>query len=203
MANNDNPQGLVAVGHQFNGGLVGKGKPYYIGTGDATALFKGDPVIVTGTANTSQIREYVPGTLPVITRATAGATNAITGVISGFDLPRPGEGPFGAVHRPASTEMIVYVLDDPYVIYEIQADSANAVAETDIRTNANIVYTHSGNTTSGQSGAELNTASMTADATYQLTILRMVPRVNNEMGTNVKLEVRVNLSTEALRIAGI
>lgn len=204
MSNTDFRAGLVPVDSLSQAGYKGKNNPYYVPSTYATALYVGDPVIVTGTANTSTIKgEFPAGTLPEVNKATAGATNRITGVITSFLVPFSGSTPFQSNYKPASTEAVVYVCDDPSVLYEIQADSTAAVAATDISTNANIIFTHSGDTVSGKSGAELNTSSMTADATYQLQIMRLVNRSDNALGTNAKLIVRINLSTNANALAGV
>jgi hypothetical protein len=58
---------------------------------------------------------------------------------------------------PASTnasDIEAFVIDDPNVIYEIQADAAFPVA--DLFGNFDIVYTSSGSTVTGISGAELD-----------------------------------------------
>jgi len=190
MANADIRKGLVPVDHQILKGYCGKSRPYYVPATYAVALYVGDPVLVTGTSNTANILGHKAGALPEINLATAGDGNYIAGVITGFDLPLDGNTPFSANNKPASKEAVVWVNDDPYTIFEIQADSANAVAETDISSNANIVYTHSGS--GAYSGCELNTASMTTTYTYQLRILGLVERADNALGINAKLLVRIN-----------
>jgi hypothetical protein len=193
MANKDNPQGFVPVDHQILKGYCGKSRPYYVPATDATVLFTGDPVIVTGTSNTAEVfRTYRAGSLPEIDIATAGDGNPIAGIITGFDLPSDGGTPFTANYKPTLTEAVVWVCDDPYVIFEVQSDSANATAATDISSNANVLLTHGGSTVSGRSGAELNTASMTTTNTYQLKILGLVDRPDNALGTHSKLLVTIN-----------
>jgi hypothetical protein len=203
MANNDIRRGLCAVqtldGTAYNGRLT----PYYVPSTYGTALFKGDPVVMNGSANTVIYKNNKPGTLPVVIRATAGATNRITGVVQGFDMPMSVTDTLSVTYKPANTEAIVWVSDSPSIIYEIQADSTAAIAVTAMGANANLIYTHSGDTTYGISGAELDTSSITTDATYQLQILRLVNREDNELGTNAKLLVRINLPTFANDLAGV
>ena len=63
--------------------------------------------------------------------------------------------------------------------------------------NANLIFTHSGATTTGLSGVELNSATQAADATFQLIIQRAVNRVDNDTTiTRAKVEVIINLHTE-------
>jgi hypothetical protein len=204
MANMDYRFGLKPVRSFIGGANDIKVHPYYVPDTYATALYIGDPVVVTGTSNTTLVNnKYKPGTLPEINKATAGATNVISGVIVGFVKPTMSSSDLSKVYNRASTECIVMVCDDPYAVFEVQADSANAVAATDIRANANVVYTHSGDTVYGLSGVELDTASMAADVTYQLTILGLVNREDNALGTNAKLEVMINLHSFKAAVIGV
>jgi hypothetical protein len=200
MANVDSPFGLRPVRHLLglpvNMALV----PCYIASSYATALFIGDPVIkVAGGSNTAY--ETAPGagsfeigTMPNIEKATAGDGNRISGVIVGF-APNPSN--LEQKHNPASTERIALVNMDPFTVYEIQADGA--IPAADIGLNAVLIYTHSGSTTTGLSGVELDTTSdvPAADASNQLLIIRAVNRADNDTTlTHAKVEVLINQHTE-------
>lgn len=201
MANNDTPFGLRPVKHRNGAAYNGAVNPYYIPSSYATALFVGDPVVKTGTSNTAVVDDFGIGTLPEINKATAGDNNPITGVIVGF-APDPDN--LGRIYNPASTERIAYVCDDPDVVFEIQADGAIAAAQVGL--NAVLIYTNAGSTTTGLSGAELDTTSdvPAADASNQLTIQRVVNRVDNEAASAfTKVEVKINNHTEAHGALGI
>jgi len=203
MANSDARKGLVPITQGNAGGFTGKIRKYYVPSDYSTALFVGDPVVKTGTSNTAASglgKQWAPGTLPEINKATAGATNELTGVIVGFDVD-PNN--LDKSYNPASTARVVHVADDPHQEFEIQADSGAVVAATDIGANADVIYTHAGSTATSLSGAELDTSAMSADATFQLSILGLIPRENNALGTNAKLRVRINLHTEANVVVGI
>ena len=200
MANVDSPFGLKPIRHRNGAPYNGASNPYYIPVGYGAALFIGDPVIkVTTTANAAHVSaagvgEFNIGTLMGINKATAGDGNRITGVIVGF-APLPTD--LSKQYNPASTERVALVCDDPDVIFEIQADGA--VAATSIGQNACLIYTHSGSTVSGLSGAELDTTSVgiSADASNQLLILRAVNRPDNDTTlTHAKVEVLINQHTE-------
>lgn len=205
MANVDSPFGLKPVRHMLGLPLNGAVKPYYIPASYATALFIGDPVVKTGTANTARVQapgvgEFQIGTLPEINRTTVGDTtnnaSRITGVIVAF---APDPDGLGRIHRPASTERIAFVCDDPFVVFEIQADGA--IPATSIGLNAVTIATHSGSTVTGLSGIELDTTSTapSADASNQLIILRAVNRVDNDTTLiHAKVEVRINTHTEGM-----
>ena len=203
MANADVRKGLIPMREKGSSVYNGAAQPYFCNSSYATALFLGDPVVKNGTSNTAAAgvaKKFAAGTLPEVELTTAGDGNATTGVIVGFEANPDG---LGQIYRSASTERVAYVVDDPDVVFEIQTDSANATAATDVGANANIVYTHAGDTNTGLSGAELNTASMTTTSTYQLKMLRLVDREDNELGENSKFEVLINNHTEEAGTDGI
>lgn len=202
MANTDNRFGLKPLFEGGSTGWSGGVRAYYVPASYATALYIGDPVVKTGTSNTANAGlggNFPAGTLAEINKATAGDDNGITGVIVNFEYDADTQ----KAYNPASTARVVYVCDDPKTRFLIQADSANPIAATDIGANANLVYTHAGSTVTGLSGAELNTASMTTTATFQLNILGLQNDQRNELGTNAKLIVKINNHTEASNVAGI
>jgi len=204
MANNDAPFGLRPVRHKSGAPYNGAANPYYIKGDYATALFVGDPVVKTGTSNTARVSApgagtFAIGTLPEINKTAAGDvdgnTKRITGVIVGF-AASPSN--LDLKHNTASTERIAYVCDDPDVVFEIQADGPIPAASVGL--NAVLIYTHSGSTYTGLSGAELDTTSdaPAADASNQLTIVRAVNREDNDTTLDfAKVEVIINAHTEA------
>ncbi len=201
MANVDRPSGLTPIRHRNGAAYNGAANPYYIVSTYATAMFIGDAVVKTGTANTAIVDGFAIGTLPEINRVTVGDGNAITGVIVGFGANRDD---LTKVHSPANTAGIAWVCDDPDVVFEIQADGA--IAATSIGLNAVLIDTHSGDTVTGLSGTELDTTSDTpaADATNQLTIQRAVNREDNDTTlTHARVEVKINNHTEAHAVIGI
>jgi hypothetical protein len=191
MANVDSPYGLRPVRERDGSPYSGAANTYYVPSTDATALFIGDPVILAGSADVS-------GVAPTVTRATAGATNRITGVVVGFQ-PNPAFVPFG--YRPASTEMYVLVADDPFIEYAIQAD-IDGIAAAQIGLNANLTA-DAGSIATKRSGFFLDGTTPAADATFQLRILGLEPQINNEVGAYANVLVRINLPTEAGVASGL
>jgi len=204
MANIDAPFGLRPLRHRNGAPYNGAVNPYYIAS-DVAALFIGDPVVKTGESNTAAIT--VPGgghspigTLPEVTKATAGDGNAITGVIVGFAaLPDN----LSLKHNTANTERVAFVCDDPDVVFEIQADGTIAAAQVGL--NAVLIYTNAGSAITGYSGAELDTTIdvPAADASNQLTIQRVVNREDNAAGANARVEVKINNHTESNATLGL
>lgn len=205
MANIDAAFGLRPIKHRNGAAYNGAFNAYYVPASYATALFIGDPVIKTGTANTAELEtsggKFAIGTLPEVNKATAGDNNAITGVIVGFG---PDPDALSRIYNPASTERLVYVCDDPDVVFEIQADGAISAAQVGL--NAVLIYTNAGSTVTGMSGVELDTTSdvPAADASNQLTIQRVVNRTDNAAASaNTVVEVKINNHTEAHGAIGI
>ncbi|MDP6801115.1 MAG: hypothetical protein QF744_15000 [SAR202 cluster bacterium] len=205
MANSDNPFGLRPIRHRNGAPYNGAVNPYYIPSSYGTALFIGDAVIKTGTSNTAEVKvpgggSFPIGTMPEINAATVGDGNRITGVIVSFAaMPAT----LSNVHNPASTERVAYVCDDPDVVFEIQADGAIPAAS--IGLNAVLIATHSGSSTTGLSGLELDTTSdaPAADASNQLLILRACNREDNDTTlTHAKVEVLINKHTETQGTVG-
>lgn len=203
MANTDNRFGLKPVMTRDGSPYNGKSNPYFIPSTYATALFIGDPVVKTGTANTAAAgvsKQFAIATLPEINKATAGTGNATTGVIIGFEVDPNNE---DRVYNPASTERVAYVADSPDLICEIQADSVADLAATDIGNNANYIFTHAGDTNTGLSGVELNTSTITTTNTLQMHLLRLVGRADVDLTTNTKVLVSINNHTESNTATGI
>lgn len=206
MANTDTPFGLRPVKHRNGAPYNGATNPYYVPSSYATAMFIGDAVVKTGTANTAEVTapgagKFPAGTLPEINRATVGDGNAITGVVVAFAANASN---LEQVHKPASQERVVFVADDPDLTFEIQADGT--LAATQVGLNAVLIDTHSGSTTTALSGTELDTTSdvPAADASNQLTIQRIVNREDNELASaNSIAEVKITNHTEAHGVIGI
>lgn len=205
MANADTPFGLRPIRHKSGAPYNGAVNPYFINSSYGTALFIGDAVIKTGTANTAVVS--VPGggdfpiaSLPEINSATVGDGNRITGVIVAFAAsPTALEN----VHNPASTERVAFVCDDPEAVFLIQADGA--IPATSIGLNAVLIATHAGSSTTARSGMELDTTSdaPAADASNQLLILRQATVVGNVSNlVHNKIEVMINQHTELAGTVG-
>jgi len=206
MANVDAPRGLTPIRHRNGAAYSGSGNPYVALSTYGTALFVGDAVVrVAGGSNTAKIStvggDFEIGTLGDVERATAGTTELITGVVVGFG-PNPDN--LSLQYRAASTERLIYVEDDPDVIFEIQADGAIPAASVGL--NGNLIFTHAGSTTTGRSGMELDTTSNPPATTIgdQLRILRAVNRTDVDTTlTHAKVEVLINQHTERAGIIGV
>lgn len=144
MANKDASFGLKPVKMMGGSPYSGGQSRYRIAANYGTSIFQGDLVMqVTG------------GGIEI---HADGGTVPIVGVFNGcmYTDPTTSEQVFSN-HYPASTnasDIIAFVHDDPNTVFEIQADDTFPVA--DLFGNFDIVYTNSGSTTTGISGAELD-----------------------------------------------
>lgn len=144
MANKDAAFGMVPSRMIGGGVYTGGQSRYRIAADYGTSIFQGDMVAqVTG------------GGVEV---HADGGTVPIVGVFNGcmYTDPTTSEQKFSNFY-PASTnasDIIAFVIDDPNVVFEIQADDIFPVA--DLLGNFDIVYTSAGSTVTGISGAELD-----------------------------------------------
>lgn len=192
MPNGNAPWGLIPrrqrSGETENGSL----NEYYVDPAYGTAVFMGDPVILSGSGSP----EGVPG----VVVATAGATNRITGVVVGF---RPAPGIVAQGYLTASTGGYVLVSDNPDTEYEIQEDSVGgSLAVTQIGLNADLVAA-AGNTFLKRSGWMLDSSTAGTGATLQVRIVGFEQRADNEIGQYGKWLVRLNLPTEQGIASGV
>jgi len=102
-----------------------------------------------------------------------GGTVPIVGVFNGckYTDPTSGEQVFSNYY-PASTnasDIIAFIIDDPMVVFEIQANAAFPIA--DLLGNFDIVYTSAGSTKSGIAGSELDVATGATTAGLPLKVI--------------------------------
>ena len=146
MANKDAAFGMVPSRMIGGSPYTGGQSRYRIAANYGTSIFQGDMVAqVTG----GGVEVHADrGTVPIV------------GVFNGcmYTDPTTSEQKFSNYY-PASTnasDIIAFVIDDPNVVFEIQADDTFPVA--DLFGNFDIVSTSSGSTVTGISGAELDVA---------------------------------------------
>ena len=167
MANKDASFGLKPVkmigGAPYNGGQ----SRYRIASSYGTAIYQGD-LVMQVTGGGVEIHA-VGGTVPLI------------GVFNGcsYTDPTTGEQVFKNYY-PASTaasDIIANVIDDPMVVFEIQADEAFPVA--DLLGNFDTIKTNSGSTDTGISGDELDVSTGATTATLPLKAIDISQDPNN------------------------
>lgn len=189
MANTNVARGLVPVcmadGSPFNGATTLANAP----SSYATALYIGDPVKWSGTADAAGV--------PGVTLSAAGET--ISGVVVGFQDATSMTAGYGA----ASTTRYPLLACGQDILFEIQEDGVGgAIAAADIGLNADLVAA-AGSSYTKDSGYMLDTSTKAATATLQVRIKRLAQRPDNEIGTNAKVLVTLNNTTESPGTASV
>ncbi len=193
MANSDASFGLRPVMHRGGAPYNGGANFYYVGSSDSTALFIGDPVIGTGRASDEEISGNPPGSVPGVIKATAGNSNLVSGVIVGVEAVNAES----LAHRAASTQRGLYVVDDPSVLFEIQANGT--VTGEMIGNNTELIFTNSGSTNYNRSGVELDVGTLNISSHGQLKIHRIVPKSEDADIDTANPIVLVSINHHALR----
>ena len=198
MVNADRPRGLTPVRHLNGSAWNGAMNVYWHSSTDTTAIFKGDLV------STKQVMGGA-GTGGPFPQVVSGATELqpFLGVAWGFGNTPSVAGIHNNLNSPnyaaASTTCYVFVIDDPFVIYECQDSSL--FASTNIGSNFNATGWGSGSTTTGRSAVELITTEVANGATGGLRLIRLVPRADNELLVNADWEVLINAHTYKAEVA--
>ena len=189
MANENRPAGFIP--RQFLNGSPwnGQARLYSIAASYGTALYIGDPVISSGTADAKGLPGVILG----------AATGALRGVIVGLGKTPGGlfnPSNLDITYRPASDPSVWYaaVVDDPNVLFEIQEESnGTALGAGDIGLNQ-ISLAGSGNGfVSGWLLRSASGATPNTTATLQLRLMGLVQRPGNEFGAYAKHLVQINV----------
>ena len=190
MANRDAAFGLKPVkmigGSPYSGGV----SRYRIAANYGTSIFQGDMVMqVTG------------GTVEI---HADGGTVPIVGVFNGcqYTDPTTGEQVYSNYY-PASTnasDIIAFIIDDPNVVFEVQADAAFPIA--DLFGNFDIVYTSAGSTKTGISGAELKVADGGTGTTLSVKAIDISEDPDNDDVASANTNVYVVIQNHIFGVKG-
>lgn len=177
MANRDTPFGLRPAYHLL-GGDANRTNAYTIAAAYGTKIYTGDLVTKTATGN-----EIGQG---------AASDTLFTGVFAGCRYKTAGGEIVYSRYWPADvtthTEIVAWVYDDPFIVFEIQADGD--IEAADYGNQGDLIITHAGVDSTGVSGMELKSSDI--DTGSNLKILGLVPRVGNAVGTNAKIYVLIS-----------
>ena len=190
MANKDAAFGMRPVGRIGGTPYTGGQSRYRIANNYGTAIFQGDMVAqVTG------------GGIEV---HADGGTVPIVGVFNGcqYTDPTTGEQKFSNFY-PASTnasDIIAFVIDDPMVVFEIQADAAFPIA--DLLGNFDVVYTSAGSTVTGISGAELKVTDGGTATTLPLKAIDISQDPENSDVSSANTNVKVVIGNHIFGVKG-
>lgn len=190
MANVQTAFGLRPVRHTSGAPWNGQTVRAYCDADYATALFVGDAVTITPTAN----RRLLTNKALSIQAASAGDGNRIIGAIVSFDPDPTG---LNRIYRPLSTERWAnIVLATPDLVFQIRDDGASSTLDftTGLKgagSNA-VIVAGAGSTTTGLSGHSLDASSPTANQSNQLFIIGMADIEDNEGADYAIWDVIIN-----------
>jgi len=177
MANSDNPRGFSPVRHMTGGVIRMNEYPIASGdSGDGTGIFSGDVL----TLDTDGYADL------------AAVTEAVLGIFAGCHYTATDGSVVFSRQLPADTatlgaaNIIAYVYDDPNIVFSAQVSGTGAFANN--RGGFDIVI-GTGSTTTGQSGAELDTTTLATSG--QFMQLGLVPRDDNAWGANADVECKI------------
>jgi hypothetical protein len=191
MSSASTPFGLRPV--QLLGGRVYAGAVthYNIASAYNTSIFSGDAVTM-----------VAAGT---VERDTADAAMVPIGVFVGCSYTDATRGFTQSQYWPASqvaTDAVAYVVDDPDIIMEVQADGS--ITQAMVGSNFGMTQTSAGSTATGNSGMHLDASSTATTNTLPVRLISIVDRVGNAAGdafTNVL--VKWNVGHQHRTTAGV
>jgi hypothetical protein len=174
MANVDSPFGLRPIGNTV-GSSDFQMTEYLIPDNEGTSIFQGDPV---------EIDDNNAGFIAV-QEAVTNVDNI--GVFNGCLIdsdPSTGKPKFSNFYSQTNItqgKIRGFVFDNPYMRFLIQGDSATDSAQTDVTKTAPFVDTHSGSTSTGISGSELDVSELGTGQPIRVEGFTGDPS-NNELG---------------------
>lgn len=193
MANLNAPKGFSPVGNISGASWNEQGRLYAIASDASNTYAIGDCVMSAASADANGV--------PYVTKwGGATTTSALPlGIIVGIRVADPGTSLVGSslsleksyIGLSAGTRY-VYVVDDPYVIFEAQFDST-AVAATDLHKNAAVTVT--ANQTSLAVSSPFSSTVLTSPATtatLPIRLLGLVQRSDNAVGAYCKVLCKWN-----------
>lgn len=199
MANSNRPSGLSPLGYLGAADWDGRGNIYYVPSTSVNALYIGDPVALSGSADGAGI--------PSVDLATAGATmvGAIMAIGTSPNGPFIDPNDLTKISAPATKTQAYYVevADDPNTVFEIQEiNSGVAFTAAEVGLNANFVYVAPA-AGSRVSGVVIDNTTEATTSTLNLKLLGLVRRADNAFGLASKWRVLINNHSFRTGIAGI
>jgi hypothetical protein len=201
MASVSRINGFRPVKNLIGDAMSGQAGVYFVPASDASVIMVGDAVKLLGDARAAT-------GVATVTRITA-ATDIPVGIVVGIlfsgvgdtmntppvnDLNTP-------IYRRASTDRYLLVCEDPNMIYEVQYAGTGVAAATltsNVGLNGQFTLT-AGNTASGTSGMQLDSAGLATTATLPLKVVSFANRPDNIPGdTYFSYYVKLNSSTYSI-----
>lgn len=185
MANNSHIFGFRPARYLSGSPFNGQSQMYGFSTSQANDAYKGDLVKFDDTNRTLALTDaYYPG-LPLVKPVVAAmTTTSFRGVIAGFvaqpEFSMTATDSLGTMYRLASTKRYVWIMEDPYVVFEAE-ESGNGYTSTTVNSInkvGDIAYT-AGSTLTGISKVVLDATTVSVAAVKPFRYLRYTAKVDN------------------------
>tara|TARA_R100000329_G_scaffold112945_1_gene92704 strand:- start:1685 stop:2272 length:588 start_codon:yes stop_codon:yes gene_type:complete len=191
MANKDAAFGLKPSRMMGGGAYTGGQSRYRIANNQSGAIFQGDLV-----------KQLTGGT---VSRAAASSTVPVVGVFNGVQYTDPtSKEVVFSNHYPgsvAAADIIAFIIDDPDVVFEVQADDTFPVA--DLFGNFDIVdQSTTGDTSSGRSNMELDVTTGATTTTLPLKAIDISQDPDNSDVGNANTNVMVVIQNHIMGVKG-
>lgn len=189
MANENRPAGFIPREYLNGTPWNGQARLYSIAAAYGTALYVGDPVISSSSADANG----VPGI------ARGAGTGALRGVIVGLGKTPGGlfnPSNLDITYRPANDPAVWYaaVVDDPNVLFEIQEESnGTQLTAAEVGLNQISLAGNGNGFVSGWQVRSTSGATAATTATLQLRLMGLVQRPGNAFGAYAKWLVQINV----------
>lgn len=186
-------RGLVPVGTVSGRPYTGAFRAYTIPASDSTAVFIGD--LVTGKTTSSTVNGII---YQDVGQSATG--DVFQGVVVGVQPDTATSLPY----RVASTLRVVYVADDPELLFEAEdVSTGTPLAAADVGLNVNVVVA-AGSTTTGYSGMHLDNTTEATTNTLDLKIIAVPNRADNDLSSaSAKFLVKLNRHRFGNQVAGV
>lgn len=197
----DAPKGLVPIRKADGSPFTGPLKKVVISSSDSVAVYVGDIVYHTGSSPTTGSRilgEDVSGIPLVAKLSTTYASNAVPAVAGVVVGVKPNPDNLARKYRAASTDAILFICNDPNVVYEMQEDAdTTPIVAASIGLNFDIAY-GAGTAATGISGLEIDSTATGTATSLPLRVIGLSKKVDNDFyagngNINGKFEVMINI----------
>ena len=192
MANVDAPFGLKPLRYKSGAPYNGAVNVYAI-SDDTNAIFIGDPIYATGSADSDGIE--IVDRKGTIDDSTPANNTPIAGVVVGFASSKHGDSIRDDLRYVAANETGRYALvaDDPDLLFAVQEDSVGGALAVGAVGGGYNLEAATGDTVTGLSAFEIDSSVTAAvsSASANVKILRLSQQPKNAVGTNAVWEVEI------------
>ncbi len=203
MANNSTPFGFRWYGKMGGPASTIQTRRYIVPSSDGTAIYVGDAVKLVGTNLTIAGMTGTNETLEIVA-ACSGTSDVPVGVVTGVDPISGvaiGSENFNRIYRPASTQMVIEVIDDPYATFYIMSNGTAVSGDT--ADNFSINFGTAGSTSTGLSGMQLDESTHATTSTLQLKAIGQVNTPSNTPNAlNTIYQVMFNIHAYKAGVTG-